>query len=83
MSLKKTLQGRDLTKCLFGLHQPEGEGLGPGQLPQHLGNFVMAAAHNGLVVDGLDAVAHTHGLDAVDDAPFFYPLEGSRDSADQ
>lgn len=63
-----------LTKSLFGLHQAEGEGLSPGQLPQHPRHLVVPAAHNGLVVDGLDAVAHTHRLDAVDDAPLLDSL---------
>ena len=63
-----------LPKGLFGLHQAEGEGLSPGQLPQHPGHLVVPAAHDGVVVDGLDAVTHTHRLDAVDDAPLLDSL---------
>lgn len=73
-----------LTKSLFGLHQAEGEGLSPGQLPQHPRHLVVPAAHDGLVVDGLDAVAHTHCLDAVDDAPLLDSLgTGTGDTQQQ
>lgn len=65
-----------LTEGSLGLHQAQGEGLGLGQLTEHLGDFVVAAADDGVVVDGFDAIAHAHSLNSVDDAALLDPLQG-------
>lgn len=67
-----------LTEGSFGPHQSQGEGLGLGQLTEHLGDLVVAAAHDGLVIDGLDAVTHAHRLNSVDDAALLDPLQGPK-----
>lgn len=67
---------KPLTKGAFRLNEAHGERLGLGHLPQHLGNFIMAASHDGLVVDGLDAVPDTDCRDPVDDAAFLDALQG-------
>lgn len=75
----KTFFFFSLTKGLLGPHQAESERYASRLLFQHLGHLVVSAAYDTLVVDGLDVIPDTHGLQLVYGAAFFYPLREKKE----